>query len=71
MLHAAVVHYEEDNVGFGSANLKADAAAFDAHRSGSAPTGTALAAAYREPAAIFRAEDESGLFHAEQYVTER
>jgi len=46
------------------ANLESDAATFNPHRGRRAPTHAAVLAAYREPAAILRAEDESGLFHA-------
>ena len=62
--HSAIIHHEQNNICLRSANLKPDTSAFNPHRGRGAPARATAPAAHREPAAILRAEDESGLFHA-------
>jgi hypothetical protein len=64
VLHSAIVHNEQRNIGIRSADLKPETTAFYLHRGRSAPARGTRAAAYGEPSAIFPAENESGLFHA-------
>jgi hypothetical protein len=61
--HSAIVHNEQHNIGFRSANLKPNASTFGPHRGRGAPARATGLAAYRKPAAIVRAEDKSSFFH--------
>ena len=46
-----------------TADLKTDAAAFEAHRGGGGPADAIGLAACGEPVAVFTADHEGGLFH--------
>ena len=56
VFHSAIVHDEQRNIRLGSADLKPETSTFYLHRGRGAPTRATCPAAYREPAAIFRAK---------------
>ena len=62
MLHAGLVHYEHDHVGFRSTNQKTELAAGKPHGARCAPTDSACLATAEEALSIFSTDDKSAFF---------
>src|SRR6185369_6683628 len=60
--HPVFAHDQQDEVGFLSANLQAESAAFHSQSCGRAPSSTWISARCKA-AAVFSREDKSGLLH--------
>src|SRR4029450_1143779 len=61
-LHTALIHHQHHYVGRRDADLKSNAAAFDADGGGRTPSGPASRAAETDPSPVLSADPEGSLF---------